>query len=50
MNLSLVFSDTNITSADATAILTFIQTTLSAGYTVDVLEIHNSGHLILKVV
>ncbi len=49
MILSLTFEDTNILSADATAIMTFIQTTLSGGYTVKFLEVNNSGKTLLKL-
>lgn len=50
MICTCVFSDTDITSADVTAIYTFIQTTLGAGYTINTLEVSNAGHLLLKVV
>jgi hypothetical protein len=49
MILSLTFEADSITSADATAISTFIVTTLSGGYTMKFLEINNSGHILLKL-
>ena len=50
MICTCVFSDTDITSADVTAILTFVQSTLTGSYTVNVLEVSNAGHLLLKIV
>ena len=50
MTGTIIFNDDdNILSADMTAIMTFIQTTLSGGYTVKFMETSNNGLTILKL-